>query len=193
LKKDENLFVGTCESKVFMWNVNGKEGQKVEIGTHDSAVKCLKWSTSTNCLITGSWDKTINMWDVKTNKCIFNYKFNDKVVCMDVKNDHLVVGTANKQIAIFDLSKGISKPLEMENSPLRMQTRCISIFADLSGYIVGSIEGRCGVQYFKEKQKNFCFISHREGKSIFPVNSIDFHPKNILVTAGGGKISHSFI
>jgi WD40 repeat protein len=188
-KKDETLFVGTCESKVFMWNATGNQGQKVEIGAHESAVKCVKWSNTTQSLFTGSWDKTIKIWDTKSNKCIESFKFNDKVVCMDIKNDYLVVGTADKQITTFSLTKGISKPLFIEKSPLNMQTRCISIFKDEEGYIAGSIEGKCAVQYFEQKEKNYCFKCHREGNSIFPVNIIDFHPSNILVTGGGGKIS----
>jgi mRNA export factor len=148
----------------------------------------VKWSHNNRCLISGSWDNTIKFWDVKSNKCIHTYKLDDKVVCMDVKNDFMVVATADKMFTTFDLNNP-SKPLYTQISPLRYQTRCISIFSGFQeGFVAGSTEGRCAVQYFQDTSRNFCFKCHRQGNSIFPVNSIDFNEKyGTFVTGGGGK------
>jgi hypothetical protein len=106
---------------------------------------------------------------------------------MDVKNDYLVVATLDKVFTTFDLNDH-SKPLYTQISPLRYQTRCVSIFEDQEGFAAGSIEGRCAVQYFQDTSSNFCFKCHRHVGSIFPVNSIDFNEKyGTFVTGGGGK------
>jgi hypothetical protein len=36
-------------------------------------------------------------------------------------------------------------------SPLKWQTRVVSCFTDASGFAVGSIEGRCAIQYVEDK------------------------------------------
>jgi mRNA export factor len=36
-------------------------------------------------------------------------------------------------------------------SPLKWQTRVVSCFTDASGFAVGSIEGRCAIQYVDDK------------------------------------------
>jgi mRNA export factor len=152
----------------------------------------VKWSEQNQMLITGSWDNTIKFWDVKSNKCSETYKFDDKVICMDVKYDYLVVGTADRKFTTFDLHQ-TSKPTYIQETPLKFQTRCVSIFSDGDGYIAGSIEGRCAVQYFMETSSNFAFKCHRQGNAIYPVNSIDVNDKyGTFATGGGGKSSFHF-
>jgi mRNA export factor len=123
---------------------------------------------------------------------------------MDAKRGVLVAGTADKQMHVFDLSKGLQKIAEYK-SPLSYQTRSVSIFADGAGYVMGCIEGRAAVEYFSEmskksapKQKNdpnFIFKCHRDKKSdkdpsvtIYSVNAIAFHPLNTFCTAGSDGI-----
>lgn len=56
----------------------------------------------------------------------------------------MVVATVARQVLVYDVSG--SQP--REHSPLlKYQTRCASCFADQSGYAIGSIEGRAGIQY----------------------------------------------
>ena len=80
-------------------------------------------------------------------------------------------------------------------SHLILQTRCISIFTDLEGYVMGSIEGRCAVQYFADCTKNFCFKCHRIGDDIYPVNAIDFSPvyNTFATVAAGGLKKKKFL
>eukprot|EP01106_Pelomyxa_sp_JSP_P019464 TRINITY_DN980_c0_g2_i2.p2 TRINITY_DN980_c0_g2~~TRINITY_DN980_c0_g2_i2.p2 ORF type:complete len:164 (-),score=32.98 TRINITY_DN980_c0_g2_i2:257-748(-) len=65
-------------------------------------------------------------------------------------------------------------------SPLKLQTRCVSTFNFTSrpGFVIGSIEGRCGIQYLEDKDKdqNFTFKCHRDGNNTYSVNEISFHP-----------------
>lgn len=41
----------------------------------------------------------------------------------------------------------------MRSTPLTQAYRCLSIFSDLDGFIVGSVEGRCAVQYFEDASR----------------------------------------
>jgi len=69
---------------------------------------------------------------------------------MDTKDNLLVVGTADRHIAIFNLSNPttIYKSLQ---SPLKYQTRVVSCFTTGNGFAVGSVEGRCAIQYVEDK------------------------------------------
>lgn len=52
-----------------------------------------------------------------------------------------VVGTADRQISVFNLSAP-QTPYKQIPSPLKFQTRCVTCFPDTAGYLVGSIEVR---------------------------------------------------
>jgi len=69
---------------------------------------------------------------------------------MDTKDQLLVVGTADRHIAIFNLASPdrIYKTLV---SPLKFQTRVVSCFTNGNGFAVGSVEGRCAIQYVEDK------------------------------------------
>ena len=82
----------------------------------------------------------------------------------------LVTAHSGLKIHYWDLKKifsGKFDPQGVMSSPLKESTTCIQCFADGKGYIVGSIEGRCGVKNIDlENNKvntndDFCFKSHR--------------------------------
>jgi len=74
----------------------------------------------------------------------------ERVYTMDVKNHLLVIGTAERHIIMVNLNSPttIYKTI---TSPLKWQTRVVSCFADATGFAVGSIEGRCAIQYVDDK------------------------------------------
>jgi mRNA export factor len=74
----------------------------------------------------------------------------ERAYSMDTKDNLLVVGTADRQVSIFNLSNPtvIYKTLL---SPLKYQTRVVSCFTTGNGFAVGSVEGRCAIQYVEDK------------------------------------------
>ena len=66
---------------------------------------------------------------------------------MSVRGPVLAVAMAERHVSIIDLNNPAVVKIQ-EQTCLRHQTRCISVFADLAGYAVGSIEGRVAIQYF---------------------------------------------
>ncbi|CAE8584662.1 unnamed protein product, partial [Polarella glacialis] len=91
-------------------------------------------------------------------------------------------------VLTFDLNRiqQSTASTSQSHSGLKMQTRCISCFPDRTGYVLGSVEGRCQVKSLEEASKTFSFKCHRTDNSIGAVNVVDFHPAepNAFVTAG---------
>lgn len=75
---------------------------------------------------------------------------------------------------------------------MKFSIRCIHFLSDNNGYVVGSIEGRVGVEFITESEtcKPFSFRCHRvtdmyNTELIYPVNAIAVHPKyGTFATAG---------
>jgi mRNA export factor len=117
-------------------------------------------------LATASWDKTLKYWD---SRCIYRpfvclvwrltgvapqpvatVTLPERAYTMDTKDQLLVVGTADRHVAIVNLAQPdrIYKTLV---SPLKFQTRVVSCFTNGNGFAIGSVEGRCAIQYVEDK------------------------------------------
>jgi len=101
-------------------------------------------------VVTGSWDKTIKYWDLRSPNPVAAVTCQERVYCMDVRDNLLVVGTADRYINVINL-KDPTKFYKTIQSPLKWQTRVVSCFTDSAGFAIGSIEGRCAIQYVEEK------------------------------------------
>ncbi len=99
---------------------------------------------------TGSWDKTVKYWDLRQQQPAATVQVQERVYTMDVKDNLLVVGTADRYINVINL-KEPTKLYKTIQSPLKWQTRVVSCFADSAGFAIGSIEGRCAIQYVEDK------------------------------------------
>ena len=192
-------FSAGCDNNIRMWNASQPTSSAQIIGKHDQPVRAMKFLPQSNVLVTASWDKTVRLWDCRQPNAAATLQVKDRVYAMDAKDNLIVVGTADRQIHVFQMT---TKQVEYQ-SPLSYQTRCISIFHDRQGFALGSIEGRCGLEYFNEIQtkmqlppnaprptnlRSFAFKCHRDTKDIFAVNSIDFHPFNTFCSAGSDGV-----
>ncbi|KAH8924597.1 WD40 repeat-like protein [Atractiella rhizophila] len=144
---------------------------------------------------TGSWDKTIKYWDLRQSQPVATLQMPDRVYAMDVQGPLLVAGTAERHICVVDLNNPTTIFKQLQ-SPLKMQTRCISAFPDQKGYAVGSIEGRVAIQYIEDEKNNFSFKCHRKDAGpgnnipkmqslIWPVNAISFHQQQGTFSTAG--------
>lgn len=128
-------------------------GTPTQVAAHDQPIKCAKFINPPNAgemLVTGSWDKTVKYWDMRAPQPVASVQMQERVYTMDVSQGLLVVGTAERYINIINLANPttIFKTIQ---SPLKWQTRVVSCFPDATGFAVGSIEGRCAIQYVDEK------------------------------------------
>jgi len=178
-------------------------GQNVasQVAAHDQPIRCVRFfdmpNTNEQMLVTGSWDKTIKYWDLRQSTAVATVTCQERVYAMDVKNQLLVVGTADRYINVINLSDP-TKFYKTIQSPLKWQTRAISCFTGGEGFAVGSIEGRCAIQYVEEKDSsmNFSFKCHRDLPqnnitNVYSVNAISFHPVHgTFSTAGSDGTFH---
>lgn len=165
---------------------------EASLGLHEAAVRCVQYTDSVNLLVSGSWDKTIKLWDPRSRTLVGTYAQPDKVYTMCVSNEKLVVGMAGRHVWIWDL-RNMGAVQQRRESSLKFQTRCIRAFPDGAGYVVSSIEGRVAVEWFDPspeiQKKKFAFKCHRttvDGQdTIYPVNAVAMHPRYGTFATGG--------
>jgi len=129
---------------------NGAPAQKIAV--HDSPIKSAKFVevSGTEILVTGSWDRTIKYWDMRSPNPVGTVQFSERVYAMDVKDKLLVVALADLQIAAINLdSPGVV--YKNITSPLKHQIRAITCFKEADGFMIASIEARCAFQHIDEK------------------------------------------
>jgi mRNA export factor len=177
--------------------------QPTSLTAHDQPIRCCAFTTIQNSpILVGSWDKTVKYWDLRSDKPAATLNCQERVYTMDVRGRLLVVGTADRYINIVSMDSP-DKFYKTLQSPLKFQTRVVSCFTPNSnGFAVGSIEGRCAIQYVEEKDAgaNFSFKCHRETPTtgpnkdmanVYSVNAISFHPEHgTFSTAGSDGTFH---
>lgn len=60
-----------------MYDVNANSA--TNIGTHDNAIKAVEYSLDVNTILTGSWDCTVKMWDIRGQQSVGTYSQPGKV------------------------------------------------------------------------------------------------------------------
>ncbi|KAM5571442.1 protein RAE1-like [Rosa sericea] len=192
--KDDGMavFSGGCDRQVKMWSLMSG-GQTSTVAMHDAPIKEIAWIPEMALLVTGSWDKTMKYWDLRQPNPVHTQQLPERCYALTVRHPLMVVGTADRNLIVFNLQ---SPQTEFKRiiSPLKYQTRCVAAFPDKQGFLVGSIEGRVGVQHLDEGQdsKNFTFKCHRENNALYSVNSINFHPVQHTFSTAGSDGSISF-
>jgi len=191
---------GGADKAARMYDVN--TGQSSQVAAHDAPVRCVRFidqPSTGQMLVTGSWDKTLKYWDLRQQNPAATVNLQDRCYTLDVSQGLMVCGTADRYINIFNLANPgvIYKTMQ---SPLKWQTRVVSCFPNATGFAVGSIEGRCAIQYVEEKDNssNFSFKCHRDNPpnqrdvtNVFSVNAISFHPTfGTFSTAGSDGTFH---
>ncbi|GFY70575.1 mitotic checkpoint protein BUB3 [Trichonephila inaurata madagascariensis] len=163
------------------------------VGIHDAAIRCVEYCPDIHAIITGSWDQTVKLWDVRSYEAPSTYRVPDKVYTMAVCGDRLIIGTAGRRIVIYDL-RAMSYAQQVRESSLKYQTRCIRSFPNKQGYVVSSIEGRIAVEYMdtsaEAQKKKYAFKCHRIKEDngvelIYPINCIAFHSGYNTFATGG--------
>ena len=137
-----------------MIDLGANQNISTQVAQHDQPIRSVRFfdapQSNEQMLVTGSWDKTIKFWDLRQSQPAASVTCQERVYTMDVKGALLVVGTADRYINVINLNDP-TKFYKTIQSPLKWQTRVVSCFTEANGFAVGSIEGRCAIQYVEEK------------------------------------------
>lgn len=205
LQDGQKVFGAGADKAARMLDLGAGATQATQVAAHDQPIKCVESfeANGTPMLVTGSWDKTIRYWDLRQQTPVGTLECKDRVYTMDVRDKMLVVGTAERWIQVVNLDQPTTF-FKTIQSPLKWQTRVVTTFIDSSGFAVGSIEGRCAIQYVDEKEsaKNFSFKCHRVNPSanvhdntnsnVFALNAISFHPVHGTFSTAGSDGTFCF-
>lgn len=193
---------GGCDNAVRMYDLQSQ--QATQVAVHDGAVKSVRYveipGAASPMIATASWDKTLKYWDTRQQQPISTVALPERAYTMDTQKDLLVVGTAERHVCIINLSNP-GTIFKNTISPLKWQTRVISCYPTGASYAIGSIEGRCGIQYIDEaanSAKSFSFKCHRQPvtsprqeSQVYSLNAISLHPGYAtLSTAGADGTFH---
>lgn len=100
---------------------------ETKVGTHDKAISCVEYSREAKVAVTGSWDKSIKLWDTRMpNALVQSVPQPDKVYSMDTYANNILIAMNNRHIRIHDLrklSQDRSHILKEAMSPMKFQTR----------------------------------------------------------------------
>lgn len=180
---------------------------------HDQPISCLRWLTTLGAsggpqiLASAGWDRQLKYWDLRSPGPILSVALPERAYAMDVSFDAnpvpgsytslnqglLVVGCAERHVCLINLASP-GQIFKTQPSPLKWQTRAIGCYPGASGYAIGSIDGRVGLQWIDAKNEhlNFNFKCHRDGQNAYAVNTIAFHPVYGTFATGGADGSIIF-
>lgn len=189
---DSKSFSGSIDGELLAWDC--ETGKLQTLGQHTAGIRCVEYSNEGSVVVTGSWDKTVSLWDPRSHEPrAGTYQQTEKVFALALAGYRLVVGTAGRHVLIYDV-RNMARPEQRRISNLKHQTRCIRCNRNGESYILSSTEGRVAVEFFEpsaEAQKRkYAFKCHRatnehQQNIVYPVNAIAFHPVWSTFATGG--------
>ncbi|ORX42322.1 WD40 repeat-like protein [Hesseltinella vesiculosa] len=183
-----HVVTGGLDGSVNVVDMNNKK--QTTLGSHKEGTRNVCWDAAHGCVYSGSWDKTLQLWDVRSASNT-TVELGAKVFSMDLKGHLLGLALSDRHACIYDTRK-MDKPWLSTKTSLRHMLKCIRFMPDGSGYASSSIEGRVYLEWFGQPEnetKHISFKLHRynldETEVVYPVNALAFHPTYNTFASGG--------
>ena len=197
-----HLLLGGGNKQVMLWDL-GSGAQPAALGQHAHAVSGLAWAPAMNLIISGGWDGKLCAWDPRQARGTpaGTIPLEDRVWCMDLVGNLLVVALANKKVLFFDLSKGVHSPFRSKafDGPGERSIRAIKCWRDGNGMVASFSTSRVVVRYASEQHDSkqgtganglklggFSFPCHSEQSKGYAVHDVAMHPTVEAAFATGG-------
>jgi len=186
------IFMGCLDGSVRSFDVSSSQWNT--LGSHGAGCQAVVNSATIDgyAVLSAGWDSMLKCWDPRMKSEALSLKLPGKAFSMDAVGGTIVVATSGRKLCIYDCRRmGDVSLVQERDSSLKYQIRTVRLFPDSSGMAVGSIEGRVAVEYADDAaaaalgRKKYAFKCHRVGETIYPVNSIAFHPKYGTFATGG--------
>jgi mRNA export factor len=174
-------FAGAADGSLHMLDL--QTSQLSSFQAHNEGVKAVRFYQ--NMLVSGSWDKTVKFWDIRTGKPVFSLDLPGKVYAMDLESNMLALSLSDNNVVTYNLTDINQK--KMHTSKLNWMVRSLACSSDNETFALGGIEGKCEIININSPVKRMVFRCHRIDNRVYSVNSVSFFPNNanILATAGG--------
>ncbi|KZV76557.1 WD40 repeat-like protein [Peniophora sp. CONT] len=194
---DKHAFSGGLDATLNSLDLETQ--QHSAVGKHNDTISAMSYVKNSNALATGSWDRTLRLWDPRASgQEQSSHNLPERVYYMDSLQNRLVIALASRLFHVYDI-RNMSKPEQTRESSLKFMTRALACMADGAGFATASVEGRIAVEYFdmtpEIQDKKYAFKCHRQTiddvDHVWPVNSLAFHPLyNTFASAGSdGTVS----
>lgn len=101
--------IQTGDSSIKLWDYNkGELIGELHNPKNTEAISSISFSNNSNCLASGLWDGTVNIWDLSTGEIQGDYQaHNSKVIAINYFNDKIISGGWDRFIRIKDLQENI--------------------------------------------------------------------------------------
>lgn len=108
---------------------NGAPAQ--QIAAHDAPIRSVRFFDAPNSnapmVVTGSWDRTVRYWDLRTPTPAAQIALPERVYSLDVRNKLLVIATADQQLHLVNLDNW-GATWRTRVSPMKYQSRVVTCF-----------------------------------------------------------------
>ncbi|KAG8369930.1 hypothetical protein BUALT_Bualt14G0064500 [Buddleja alternifolia] len=102
------LYSGYTDGSIKVWDINGQSATLVhEIKEHKKAVACFALYEPGNCLLSGSADKTIKMWQMlqRNLECIEVIPTKESIKSIDSSGELIFLTTQTHKLKVIDASR----------------------------------------------------------------------------------------
>jgi cell cycle arrest protein BUB3 len=123
------------------------EGSHRVLGKHEAPIRCCEWLPSSSILATGSWDRTLKLWDPRLSSAeTMTNQLPERVFAMDACENTILLGLGDGSIHAYDIRSFEAGPFNSRPSTIGHQIRCVKMFEKGAAVLIGSIEGRVSVE-----------------------------------------------
>ncbi|KAJ3188549.1 mitotic spindle checkpoint protein Bub3 [Irineochytrium annulatum] len=120
--------------------VDLQETKETVLGSHDDGIKCVHYAKETGTVISGSWDKSVRMWDPRAATAeVGRHQQPAKVFAMDLVREKLVVAMAGRSVMIYDI-RNMKEALQQRESSLKFMTRTVKCMPNGDGALLVWVE-----------------------------------------------------
>ncbi|KYQ90933.1 hypothetical protein DLAC_07809 [Tieghemostelium lacteum] len=107
----DNLVLGTTSSDIYMVDLKDQKSQQFLSRAHDDeVVSCWALGTADNTFVTGSTDKSVQVWSVSQKKQLLELQYKSAVTCVTASNSKgspsqlLAIGLQDGTLIFYDLT-----------------------------------------------------------------------------------------